>query len=366
MVNDVDGVSTPTDDTPTADQEQALLDAVMANSPIMDEVGIPLPDEVEEEVQDPVETDEEDPESEEVVSEDEEEEEEVEVEEDEDEDAAEEVATQEADVFTTEDLDLDAKLKVKVDGEEMEVSFGDLVKGYQTDAHLSKQGRELGEARKALETEREEKLAELNTVSEATSQLLQGAENNFAKQYHAIEEQIEKARKDGDTYEVNELKDKREQIQKNYWGARNRRDALMKSVEEHNQKLAQEAWQQQIEHFQEKIPELIPDFSEEVAKDIRQFALDEGINPDILDQITDPIIVKIVDDYRRLKQNVSKGEVKRKAAPAKRVPAKKSTPAKKKKEDADKMMKARAFREDASEDDQMNFLRDYASKSLNL
>ena len=129
--------------------EQELLDAVMANSPIMDEVGVPLPEE-EEIAEDPEESEVEDPEeSEEAVSEEEEEVEESE-EEDTDEDAA-EAATQDADVFTADDLDLDAKVSVKIDGEEMEVSFGDLIKGYQTDAHLSKKGREFGEAQKQFE-----------------------------------------------------------------------------------------------------------------------------------------------------------------------------------------------------------------------
>ena len=123
----------------------------------------------------------------------------------------------------------------------------------------------------------------------------------------------------------------------------------------------------QIQHFQEEIPNLIPDFNESVAKNIREFAIEEGINPDILDQITDPVIVKFVDDYRRLKQGVTQGAAKRKAAPRRKaVPTKKSPPASKKAADKAKMTKARAFREDASEDDQMDFLRGLASKSLNL
>ena len=122
-----------------------------------------------------------------------------------------------------------------------------------------------------------------------------------------------------------------------------------------------------MEHFQEEIPNLIPDFDEEVATSIRQFALDEGIDPDILDQITDPKIVKFVDDYRRLKQGVTKGTAKRKATRAKKaLPTKKAPPAKKKAEDKAKMIKARAFKEDATEAEQMEFLRGHASRSLNL
>ena len=65
--------------------------------------------------------------------------------------------------------------------------------------------------------------------------------------------------------------------------------------------------------FPYEIPNMIPDFDEKVAQDIRSFAIEEGINPDVLDQITDPVIVKFVDDYRRLKQGVKKGAAKRKA-----------------------------------------------------
>ena len=357
VMDDVQAVDGPS--------EQELLDAVMANSPIMEEVGIPLP---EEEVHDDGadESVDEDPEAEEAVEEDDEEEVEEVEEEEVEEDADDESATQ-GDTYTTDDLDLDAKLVVKVDGEEMEVSFGDLVKGYQTDAHLSKKGRELGEAQKALEEERVAKVEEASKLAEASASMLMGAEQSYAKEYHEIESQIEKARDNGDTYEVNELKDKREQIQKKYWGARKNREKMMADVEAKKQEIANEAWNQQIHYFNERIPELIPDFNEEVAGEIRQFALDEGIDPDILDQITDPVIVKFVDDYRRLKQNVNKGAAKRKVTPTKKaVPTKKAKPAAKKKEDADKMTKARAFREDASPEDHMAFLRQHASKTLKL
>ena len=339
--------------------EQSLLDAVMANSPIMEEVGVPLP--TEEEVPEvPEESDEEDQESEELVSEDEE----VEVEEEAGEEGEDDQSTQEPEIYTADDLDLDAQVTVKVDGEEMNVSFGDLIKGYQTDQSLSSKGRELGEARKQLDEEREQKLQEITQMSDTMTVMLGQSEQVFAKQYADLESKIDKARADGDTYEVNELKDKREQVQKKYWDVRNRREQITQAVQEQQQKLAQEQWEAQLKNFDEKIPEMIPDFNDEVAQSIRQFAIDEGINPNLLDEITDPVIVKFVDDYRRLKQGVTKGAAKRKAVPAKRAPVKKAKPVNQKKEEAAKMVKARAFREDASEADQMAFLRQHASNSL--
>ena len=86
----------------------------------------------------------------------------------------------------------------------------------------------------------------------------------------------------------------------------------------------------------------------------------------MLDTITDPTIVKALNDFRILKNTVSKGAAKRKVVPAKKaIPTKKAPPATKKAADKEKMVKARAFKEGASSEDQMDFLRSYASKSLN-
>ena len=342
--------------------EQELLDAVMANSPFAEEAGlVPLPDEGEID-EDPVESDEEDPESEEVVSEDDEEvdseEEEVEGEDD--------SSTQEPEAYSLDDLE-DFQVMVKIDGEETAVDIQDLVKGYSTEQSLSKKGRELGEARKALDEERAEKLQQIEAVSAASQQALLGPEQAASKRYHEFEAAINKARANGDTYEVNELKDKREQAQNQYWALRKRREQLVQQTTEAQQKAQEERFQEQINNFQEIIPEMIPDFSEDVAQDIRSFALEEGIAEELLDSVVDPRVVKFIDDYRRLKQGVKKGAAKRKAVPAKKaVPTKRAKPAAKKAADKEKMVKARAMRENSSSEDQMDFLRSYASKSLNL
>ena len=267
--------------------EQDLLDAVMKNSPIMDEIAPPLPNEETLEA-DPAESVEEDPETEEVEG-DYEEVEETEEEEVEGEDAPEEGATQDPEAYSLDELE-EFQVMIKIDGEETAVDINELVKGYSTDASLSKKGRELGEARKELEAERDAKLQELEGMAQATGAVLHQAENAYAKQYHDLEKQIEKARKDGDTYELGELKDKREQSQKNYWAARQRREGVLKQVQEQTEQRQQEQFQQQIEHFHKEIPSLIPDFNEEVAMSIRDFAVEEGVAPELLDGITDPVV----------------------------------------------------------------------------
>jgi len=338
-------------------EEQMLAD-IVANSEFTES----LPDEQDVPELDTEEAAE-DPEAEE--SEYEEVEEEVETEEEETE-AEDDTSTQEADVYTTEDLDLDAKVAIKIDGKETEVSFSDLIKGYSTEQHLSNKGRELGDARKQLDAEYQTKFGEINSLGQASAAVLYREEQALAKEYHEIEAQIEQARKDGDTYEVNELKDKREQSQKNYWKARSDREGLVKNVQSQVEQQTTKQWNEQLEHFSKAIPEMIPDFNEKTAVAIREFAISEGISPEILDTIVDPVIVKFVDDYRRLKQGVSKGTAKRKATVVKKAPVRKAKTRSQKEVDRETRIRQKAFSEDSSTDDQMAFLRGLANKSLNL
>jgi len=340
--------------------EEALLADILRNTQFLDEES--LPDEQIPEV-DTEESNEDEPEA---LEEDDTEEVEEEVEDEEEKTSDEDdESTQDVEVFSTDDLDLDAKVAVKIDGEEMEVSFGDLIKGYSTEQHLSKKGRELGEARKQAEEEYQAKLSDIENVTKASAAVLYSEEQAFAKQYHDIEAKIEKAREEGDTYEVNDLKDKREQAQR-YWDARNKRENIVKTVESQMETQQNKAWEEQVNYFNETIPTMIPDFNEETAMAIREFAIEEGIAPEILDTIADPIIVKFVDDYRRLKQGVTKGQAKRKVASTKRAPVKKAKSITKKKVEASEKTRQRALSGEASEAEQMDFLRGLAERSLNL
>jgi hypothetical protein len=201
-------------------------------------------------------------------------------------------------------------------------------------------------------------------MSDATNAMLTMDEQKLAKEYHDIEAKIKEARESGDTYELGDLKDQREQSQQKYWAARNTRENLLKTVEEQKSKLQEEQFTSKMQHFQEVIPQMIPDFSEKVAVEIREFALENGIADELLNSVIDPNVVKFIDDYRRLKNGINKGAAKRKDIPTKKVPTKKPAAANKKATDKEKMVKARAFKEGASKDDQMDFLRQYASNSL--
>lgn len=354
--------STPMDDSvpmDTSQTEEALLADIIRNSDFVDT----LPDEQVPQL-DAEDSDEEDPDTlDEADNVDDDEE--VETEEEETTDA-DDTSTQDAEVYTTDDLDLDAQVLVKIDGEELAVSFSDLIKGYSTEQHLSSKGRELGDARKQMEEEYASKAEELTAMSQASAAVLYNNEQQLAKEYHEIEAAIQTAREEGDTYEVNELKDKRELAQSSYWKARKQREEMVAGVQKQAEEQNTKAWEQQLEYFNETIPTLIPDFNEETAMSIREFALEEGIPAEVLDTIADPVIVKFVDDYRRLKQGVTKGAAKRKVTTVKKAPIKKTRTRNQKEIDAKSRAREKVLSGEGSDADQMDFLRGLAERSLNL
>jgi len=355
--------STQQDDSIATEEsrtEEQMLADIMRNSDFVES----LPNEQVPEA-DTDETTEEDPEVEE-SDETEEVEEEVETEDEETEaeDDGEEPSTEEADVYSQDELDLDAQVVVKIDGKDKSVSFSDLIKGYSTEQSLSNKGRELGDARKKLEEEYQTKVKELNDLGIASTNILYQEEQKYSKEYHEIESQIDQARKENDTYRVNELKDQREQAQKQYWKARNNREDIVKNVQSQIEKQNKEEWDNKLKEFNEAIPKLIPGFNEDIAKSIREFAIAEGINQEFIESISDPHIVKFVDDYRKLKQGVNKGVAKRKIVATRKAPIKKAKTKTQKEVDQATKIRDKAFAEDASNEDQMAFLRGYAEQSL--
>ena len=342
--------------------EAELLSAIMENSEFVQDEDlppVPEPDQAEEEVEEDQEELEEDLEEEETeeVEEDSEEEEEVEEEADEGEEPVEELLDED-------EVDWDYKVPVTIDGETQHLSLEEIRKGYATQQHLSNQGRELGEARKQIEAERTERLDALVQMTEGVNSMLGQQEQYLAQQYHNIDQQIEEARKDGDQYKVQELKDQREVAQQNYWNARQQREGILQQVAQQHQQVNTESWNQQVQQFYDGIVEVIPDYNQDYAEQLRAFGQEEGISEEYMLTITDPTIVKVLDDYRKLKNGVSTGAKKRAKAPVKKAPKKKQATAAQKKASKKNMTKARAFREDASKDDQDAFLRQYAERSL--
>jgi len=100
-------------------------------------------------------------------------------------------STQNAELPTEEDIDWEYQVPVTVDGKTEYVSLEEIRKGYSTDKHLSQKGRELGELKKQIETERNEKLQELITLGSVVNEELTAVETKLSGEYHKIKGDID-------------------------------------------------------------------------------------------------------------------------------------------------------------------------------
>lgn len=233
-------------------------------------------------------------------------------------------STQDADLPTEDQIDWEYKIPVKIDGKVEYKTLEEVRKGFATDQHLSQKGREIGEAKKKIEEEGKAHLESLVQLGTVLHEELTQVESKLAKEYAQIDAEIKKAKESGDTYAARELKEKRDDVQSAYWEARNKRENGAKAVVEKIQKQQAEERQKLLEQFSTDIVNEIPEFNDKIAKSIREFALKEGISEGILNQVYDAKIVRILNDYRKLKMAKETGVVKRKSVPiTKSVPSKK-------------------------------------------
>jgi len=356
--NTVASTSSGDDANFNADQQQQSFDDMQVPmGPMAKHLGLEddLPED-DEYVADPDESVDEVPPEEDTTDEDETEDQEDDTYEG-DEDEDDETSTQDSELLDEEEIDWDYKVPVKIDGEVLHLSLEDLRKGYATDQSLSKKGNKISEQRKELESEQQTQLKELSGMAALLQEQLQQEETTLASEYHAFDTKIKEARKNGDTYELNELKDQRETAQEAYWTARKKREGISTAVQE-KQKAQDEVLNKEvIAKFQSEIATLVPTFQED-AQAIQQFALDEGIPEALLPMINDASVIKFINDYRELKQKATKGTVKRKATPkAKSSPVKKGPSRNKKQEKATLNTRNKVLTGTGTEGDQLDFLK---------
>lgn len=268
-------------------------------------------------------------------------------EEEEEEDESAEDATQQPESDDLDEIDMDFKVPVKIDGEESEVSMEELVANYQTKQSQSKKGDELAEQAKILDETREQ--AEI--YARVNAELLQREDAKDLNILKNLQAQVDKAF-DEDDFEASKLNNKLSKAKDEYSSRKTSRDNLLSGMSEQLSIQAEEQFAKQIQYFNSVVEELIPDWSEDVALSNRKFALSIGLDKKVVDTMTDPMMVKAIDNFRRLSENSDKGTAKRKQTPVKRVPTKKPVAAKNKKSNKVDAARKNVSKGRASEKDQ--------------
>jgi len=234
--------------------------------------------------------------------------------------------TQESESDELDEIDMDFRVPVKVDGKESEVTMEELVANYQTKQSQSKKGDELAAQTKELQATREQ--AEI--YAKVNAELIQREDAKDQSVLKHLQSQVDKAFEEDD-YQASKLNNKLGKAKEEYNSRKASRDNLMQGMVGTMNKQYQEQFTKEVEYFNEVVKDLIPDWSEDIAKSNREFALSIGLDEQMVDTMTNPAMVKAIDGYRRLSENSDKGIAKRKKTPVKRVPTKKPSTAKTKK-----------------------------------
>jgi len=256
-------------------------------------------------------------------------------------------ATQESESSELDEIDMDFRVPVKIDGENSEVSMEELVANYQTKQSQSKKGDELAEQTKELQATREQ--AEI--YARVNAELIQREDAKDLSVLKHLQTQVDKAFEEDD-YQASKLNNKLGKAKEEYTSRKASRDNLMEGMVGSMNKQYQEQFTKEVEYFNEVVKDLIPDWSENVAKSNREFALSIGLDEQMVDTMTNPAMVKAIDGYRRLSENSNKGIAKRKKTPVKRVPTKKPSSAKTKKSNRIDEARARTKKGKATSQDE--------------
>lgn len=205
----------------------------------------------------------------------------------------------------------DYKLTVKVDGEEVEVTLGELRQGYQRREDYTRKTQELAENRKTVEAAKENMTRQAQAYAQA---YLETAENIAS--FAPSEADIERAR----IYDPAEAVRLQEQRKSILAEAANAWDRAKELYAKQNETI-----QEQMAQTAEALPEFVPEWSDlELRKKeipaIADFLQQEGMTPEVVGNTTSPVAWKIARKawlYDQLQKN-TEAKVQQKPKPATR------------------------------------------------
>jgi hypothetical protein len=206
------------------------------------------------------------------------------------------------------------RYRVKVDGQESEVSLDELVKGYQREADYTKKTQTLAEQRKAVEAERQ-------TVEQAKQ-----LRDTYAQRLQIIEQAL-RSQTQGEN--LDELKEtdpigyavkvaERSENEKRLYAIRAEQARIAQMQQSEQAQQLSQVVSQEADKLSKVLPEYAdPQKGETIRKSIRSYAESVGFSADELSKVYDSRAVLTLYkamQYDKLMQN--KGEVNKKVSQA--------------------------------------------------
>jgi hypothetical protein len=231
--------------------------------------------------------------------------------------------------YSDDDLDEQPRTyRVKVNGEEIEVTEDELLNGYSRQQDYTRKSQELAERRKAVEALEQEIEAERYQYAELLPKMRQ-----------QLEQQIQ-AEPDWDKlYDQNPIEATK--LERQWRQAKEQREAQIRAVEEEQQRLSQiqqrklqAEMQKQLQAEAARLPELIPEWKDTAVAqkenaEIREFLLSQGFSEQDVENVRHAGVVKLARNamlYERGKQRITEAKEGRKAdSPKQMKPGSKGT-----------------------------------------
>lgn len=193
----------------------------------------------------------------------------------------------------TQELSEDLTLKVKVDGEEMEVTLAELRNGYSRTADYTRKATALAEQRKSLEAEVEAIRAERTQYAELLPILQQQIQQQNA------------AEPDWDTlYDEDPIEAAR--LERHWRRTKDEQTQRLAAIQAEQKRLAEEEAKQRTQHMQTvveaeraKLPEVIPEWKDQEtmmreAQELREWATSNGLTEQDINSLTQAAHIALI------------------------------------------------------------------------
>lgn len=177
-----------------------------------------------------------------------------------------------------------ALVKVKVDGEELEVSVKDLKRLYGQEAALTRKSQEAAAKRKEAEA----------TAMKASATLQKMYEKAAAKwePYSKVDYLVAQKQLDADAFAA--LRQEAQAAFEDFRFISEEADAFVKETQAQQQQVLQEAAQEAVKVLRD----VIPDWSPKLYDQIREYAITTGMDSNVVNNLVDPVAIQLIHKAR--------------------------------------------------------------------
>lgn len=264
----------------------------------------------------------------------------------------------EDEVEDEDELDMDFKVPVKIDGEESEVTMDELIRGYQTAQHSNKKSIEASEQLKQAKALAEE----ATMLKEQNAELLKSQVDSDEQQLAAYDRKIQQLIADDDMFELPKWQEARRAKAQDLAATKEEATRLKSEAEAESSKANEASIQASRDQAIETLNKDLPGWQESYEEVVNWAVKDMGF-PEFAN-ITDAKTIALMYDYKSLKDGKKSAIKKRKKAPTKSVKAVKPVNKKAKTNEKNSKLRKKVLSGEGSEGQEQSFLDSLADGLL--